>query len=630
MTRSYCSAYFPQTQALSVESLYAEAMESPIQRHLDDLLQDVSRITDGRPYSVHPPGRDPDPDAFGICLATVDGHVYTAGAASDTEFSIHSISKPFSYALALADYGLDAVDEKVDLEPSGDPFNEISLSPDSGRPANAMINAGALAVVAMLKGGGGKSAPRRIVDFYSRLAGRRLSVDQSVYDVEIRNSDRNHALAYLLSSFGIIDDDPTRALKNYLRQCSVQVTCRDLAVMAATLSTGGTNPLTGEDVIDIDSVERVLSVMMTSGMYDDAGSWASNVGMPAKSGVGGGTLAVLPGQAGLAVYSPPLDRHGSSVRGVETCRRLSRDMEMHFVRAARSGGSAVRPGVSITELPSRIRRTEEEAAVLEQFDDACRIIAVTGDLHFAGTESLVRAVSGLDDLVSIVVLDMRQVFEVSDLAVRMLEDLRRRLLADGRRMVVIEGGGLLEGTSLDGEDGVPIFTGRGSAVEYCEDLLLVEHGDAVAERTRVPVLESPAISPLDTAQRSRLVAYMEPREHADGDIIRRVGQRFGGVHFIVSGRVNTIGTDPSGNRVRLNTLSAGMTFGELSLGSEDRQEVTEKADGPVELMVLTPEALDRLEEDDPPLAVGLWRALTRDAYMLVDRYLRETAVRLRY
>src|SRR5699024_8570470 len=344
------------------------SMDSPIQRYLEGLLDEVSGNDAGAPYPIHPAGDAPDPQDFAICLATVDGYVYSVGA-SDKLFSIQSISKPFSYGLAMADHGVDAVDEKVDVEPSGDPFNEISLSPETGRPANAMINAGALAVVAMLKGGGGKSAPRRIVDFYSRLAGRRLSVDRSVYDVEIRSSDRNHALAYLLSSFGIIDGDPTRALQNYLRQCSVQVTGRDLAVMAATLATGGTNPLTGGEVIDIESVERVLSVMLTSGMYDDAGSWASSVGMPAKSGVGGGTLAVLPGQAGLAVYSPPLDRHGSSVRGAETCRRLSRDMEMHFVRAARSGGSAARPGVGITELPSRIRRTEEEAAVLERFDD---------------------------------------------------------------------------------------------------------------------------------------------------------------------------------------------------------------------------------------------------------------------
>ena len=600
-------------------------MESPIQRYLDDLLTDVSRLTEGTPYNVHPPGRAPDHSAFGICLATVDGHVYTAGAAAE-QFSIHSISKPFSYALALEDYGLDAVDEVVDLEPSGDPFNEISLAPGSGRPANAMINAGALAVVGMLKGAGGKSAPRRIVDFYSRLAGRRLVVSKSVYDVEIRNSDRNHALAYMLSSFGIIEDDPTRALQNYLRQCSVQVTCQDLALMAATLANGGTHPVSGEDVLAIENVERVLSVMMTSGMYDDAGAWASSVGMPAKSGVGGGTLAVLPGQAGLAVFSPPLDRHGSSVRGTETCRRLSRDMEMHFVRAARSAGPAVRPAIDLTQLPSRIRRTEEESEVLDRFHGACRFVEVSGDLHFAGTESLVRAVTELPDSVEIVVVDMRQVFEVSRLAVTMLEDLTARLQRADRELVLVADEGLLDAEDLTAR----VFTGRGSAVEYCEDRLLTLHGTGTETLTRVPVTDSPALAPLDPAQRAALLPYMEHRTHEDGEVIRRVGQRFGGVHFILSGRVNTIATDPDGNRVRLNTLSSGMTFGELALGSDDRQETTEKAVGDVELMVLSPEALDQLEQDDPALAVALWRALTRDAYLLVDRYLRETAVRLSY
>lgn len=144
------------------------------------------------------------------------------------------------------------------------------------------------------------------------------------------------------------------------------------------------------------------------------------------------------------------------------------------------------------------------------------------------------------------------------------------------------------------------------------------------------VTDSPALAPLDPAQRAALLHYMEHRTHEDGEVIRRVGQRFGGVHFILSGRVNTIATDPDGNRVRLNTLSSGMTFGELALGSDDRQETTEKAVGDVELMVLSPEALDQLEQDDPALAVALWRALTRDAYLLVDRYLRETAVRLSY
>src|SRR5699024_947864 len=164
----------------------------------------------------------------------------------------------------------------------------------------------------LIKGSGGRSAISRIEDFYSAFAGRQLASDRRVYGVERRASDQNHALAYLLSSFGIIEGRPTPALETYLRQCAIQVTCRDLAMMAATLANGGTNPVSGTEALDIDGVERVLSVMLTSGMYDNAGDWVVTVGMPAKSGVGGGTLAVLPGQVGVAVFAPPLDEHGNS------------------------------------------------------------------------------------------------------------------------------------------------------------------------------------------------------------------------------------------------------------------------------------------------------------------------------
>lgn len=603
-------------------------MHSPIQRILDQVLADVRELRGGEPYPVHPAGRAPDPEDFGICLATVDGQVYSAGAAG-TEFSIQSISKPFTYALALADHGFETVDEKVDVEPSGDPFNQISLAPDTGRPPNAMVNAGALAVASMIRGSGGKPALRRITELYSGCAGRELTSSKSVFDVEMRHSDRNHALAFLLRSFGIIDDDPTRALETYLRQCAVQVTARDLALMAATLANGGTNPLTGNEVLSMQIVERVLSVMMTSGMYDDAGSWASEVGMPAKSGVGGGTLAVLPGQAGLAVFSPPLDGHGNSVRGVETCRRLSADMEMHFVRAARNGRSAVKAVVEISQLPSRVRRTEEEAEVLERSSGRACVVEVVGDLFFAGTESLVRTVSELGGEVEIVVLDLRQVHDVGRLGRDMLAELQRRLTAEHRECVLVTGEDSPAGAALRD---VPAntFGSLGEAIEYCEDRVLERHGPPARPAPRVPVTESPVLTALDRHERELLQSLMERRDYQDGDVIRRVGQRFGGVHFIVSGQVNTLASDPQGNRVRLNTLSAGMTFGELALGSEDRQETTEKAVGAVELMVLTPEALDALEETDTGLAVRFWRALTRDAYLLVDRYLREAVVRLTY
>src|SRR5690625_4961958 len=156
--------------------------------------------------------------------------------------------------------------------------------------------------------------------------------------------------------------------------------------MAATLANSGINPLTGRTSLPRKPIERVLSVMMTSGMYDDAGEWVSSVGMPAKSGVGGGTLAVLPGQAGLAVFSPPLDEHGTSVRGEATCRRLSADTEMHFVRSARAGRSAIRGRYSVVEVPSAIRRSEEAMATLREHGEDAVVLELAGDLLFAGTE----------------------------------------------------------------------------------------------------------------------------------------------------------------------------------------------------------------------------------------------------
>src|SRR5690606_6077352 len=194
-------------------------------------------------------------------------------------------------------------------------------------------------------------------------------------------------------------------------------------------------PVTGVEALPIDAVEQVLSVMMTSGMYDDAGDWVSRVGMPAKSGVGGGTLAVLPGQMGLAVFSPPLDEHGSSVRGVATCRRLSRDLGMHFVRSARVGRSAIRATYPTAQTPSAVRRTDDAAAALREHSHRATVVELAGDLLFAGTESMIREISGLPDDVELIVLDVRGVDEVSRVALDMLGTTADLLAGAGRRLV---------------------------------------------------------------------------------------------------------------------------------------------------------------------------------------------------
>lgn len=603
-------------------------MESPIDTYLRKIHQEISELKDGKPYSSIPAMANVDPNHFGICLATVDGYIYEIGDTRD-EFTIQSISKPFTYGLALADRGLDAVDEKVDVEPSGDSFNEMSLSEGTGRPANAMINAGALTATSLVKGSGGNSRFKRILNTYSAFAGRQLSLSESIFQSELRHGHRNRALGHLLRSFNIIENDPEPVLADYFRQCSVLVNCLDLSIMAATLANSGRNPLTDDQVMEILPVERVLSVMTTCGMYDDAGAWISTVGMPAKSGVGGGTIAVLPGQVGLAVYSPPLDEHGSSVRGMATSQRLSRDMELHFVRAARTGRSAIRSTYDITGAPSGIRRNDEAMDILRDHGHRARVIELNGDLLFAGTESMVRELSSLEEDVELVILDLRRVDEVAGVSLRLLAEVRENLVNAGRELVIIDGEGTLAETFRDVDRDVPTFETRTAAVEWCENRLIASYGDDLCLPSEVNVTECPALSPLSDGDAEALTLRMEAKEYDDGHVIRRIGQRFGGVYFILSGKITTSVTGPTGHRVKLTTLSAGMTFGELALGSDDRQETTVKASGTVRLKVLTADAIEQLEDEDPRLAMELWKALTRDAYTRVDLYLRETAVRIR-
>ena len=218
-----------------------------------------------------------DPSAFGLALVGVAGSVYEAGAAR-ASFTIQSISKPFVYALALADVGVEGVLARVGVEPSGEAFNAISLEPGTGRPANPMVNAGAILTTSLIHGASPAERFERIRDVLSRCAGRELDVDEQVYGSESRTGDRNRALAYLMHHAGSLTTDVEEAVDVYFRQCAVLVNAVDLAVMAATLANGGVNPRTGEAVVDAHHTEQVLTVMATCGMYDFSGSGSSGSG----------------------------------------------------------------------------------------------------------------------------------------------------------------------------------------------------------------------------------------------------------------------------------------------------------------------------------------------------------------
>jgi glutaminase len=279
-----------------------------------------------------------NPDHFGVSLIATDGRRFEAGDCKQP-FTIQSISKPFAFGLAVEELGADAVLNRVSVEPSGDAFNSIELQTGSNRPFNPMINTGAITVSALLHKKHGSNTFDHLLDRFSAIAGRQLSVDEAVYESERRTGHRNRAIAHLLLNFGVVHEDIDAALDVYFRQCSILVTARDLALMGATLSNMGRNPITNDSAFSVRHVKDILSIMFTCGMYDYSGQWAYRVGVPAKSGVAGGVLAVINRQLGIGTYSPRLDPYGNSVRGIEVCVDLAARLGLHVFDCLNMGSS---------------------------------------------------------------------------------------------------------------------------------------------------------------------------------------------------------------------------------------------------------------------------------------------------
>ncbi|HIK18745.1 MAG TPA: glutaminase A [Leptolyngbyaceae cyanobacterium M33_DOE_097] len=301
-----------------------------IQAFVEQLHQKYQSLRDGKLADYIPELAKANPDWFSICLATTDGRVYKVGDF-DQLFTIQSISKVFVYGMALEDHGREKLLTKVGVEPTGDPFNSIiRLDESSKRPDNPMINSGAIATTSLIKGKDPTEKLNRLLEMFRRYTGHDLFVDISVFMSERTTGHRNRAMAHLMLNFGMIDEPVDEALDLYFQQCSIMVNCCDLAVMAGTLANRGVNPCTGERAIAPAYVRDILSVMYTSGMYNFAGEWAYRVGLPAKSGVSGGIIAVVPNHLGIAVFSPLLDCRGNSVRGVAVCEEISRMFELHI------------------------------------------------------------------------------------------------------------------------------------------------------------------------------------------------------------------------------------------------------------------------------------------------------------
>lgn len=297
--------------------------KADVERALDAAYDHYKGLQEGKNADYIPALAKVDSKLFGIVLVTADGKIYTKGDVT-SEVSIQSISKVFTMAKVIEESGTEAILNNQGVDATGQAFNSIvAIEQNRGAEMNALVNPGAIAATSMVKGGNYDEIWGNIQGFYNDFAGRRLTVLNEVYQSEAASNQRNQAIGRLMYAYGKIKSDPDRATDIYTRQCSVGVNAKDLAVMAVTLANGGKNPITGKQVVKTANVPEILAVMATAGLYDDSGKWLYKTGLPAKSGVGGGIIAVSPGKFGIAVISPPLDGAGNSVRAQKAIADIS-------------------------------------------------------------------------------------------------------------------------------------------------------------------------------------------------------------------------------------------------------------------------------------------------------------------
>ena len=285
-----------------------------IQSALDEAYTKFKDVKEGKNADYIKELATVDPNIFGVVLVTTDGQVFTKGDI-DSKVSIQSVSKVFTMAKVIDEQGHQAVQDKIGVDATGEVFNSIdAIERMRGKEINPCVNPGAIAATSLIAGADSAAKWKSIVQVQSDFAGRQLALNMPVYISEAGDNLRNQAIAHLLFAYGRMYFDPVQATDIYTKQCALNVNAKDLATMAATLANGGVNPVTKKKVVSVETAMYTLPVMATAGLYDDSGIWYYNSGLPAKSGVGGGLLAVCPGKFGIAVVSPPLDAAGNSVK----------------------------------------------------------------------------------------------------------------------------------------------------------------------------------------------------------------------------------------------------------------------------------------------------------------------------
>lgn len=578
---------------------------SPLRRFLIRCHAEFKNDHSGAVADYIPQLKKANPAHFGVSLATIDGHVYEVGDSA-VPFTIQSISKAFVFALALEMLGAEKVEAVIGVEPSGDAFNSIRLRPDN-RPYNPMVNSGAIACSALIHKARGGEAFDCILAALGRFAGRTLDVDEAVFQSERETGDRNRAIAYLLRNYAVVEGDVNAVLDVYFRQCSVLVTARDLAVMAATLANNGFNPVTGEQVMKSYAVARTLSIMTSSGMYDYAGEWVYRVGMPAKSGVGGGIVAALPAQLGLGTFSPPLDEHGNSVRGLKVCEMLSTHFGLHMLNRSGDVRTSIMADYDIGGITSRRSRLPREQQILEEHHADVRIIELVGAHSFATIDYVSRRL--VEEPSPLLVIDFRRVASITNAGSLLLSDVLRGITAGGTAVILT---GIETGSPvwtmchpLIGDiAGVRLFSLLDQGIEWAEDQVIHRDGGYSSGKDTSHLKEQALLAGLTDEELDNLATLGTQRTYRAGQRIVAAEERATSLFFLQSGMVSV--KLPSG--VRLATLDQGMEFGEMSL-LDERRSADVWADTDVCCLELPIQEFDRFRREHPHVGERIARNL---------------------
>jgi glutaminase len=481
-----------------------------------------------------------------------------------------------------------------------------------------MVNSGAIATTALIKGERLDRRRARLLEMFARYMGRPVEIDRAVFLSEQATGHRNRAIAYLGLNFGMIDEKIDEHLDLYFEQCSVLASALDLAVMAATLANNGVNPTTGKRALQEQYVKSVLSVMYSCGMYDYAGEWSYRIGLPAKSGVAGGIIAVLPGQCGIGTFSPLLDDRGNSGRGIQVCEELSEGFKLHMFRVRSLTEVVVRRRYRGATVRSKRLRSREEDAILNRTGASVCVYELQGDLFFGTVEQVFRRLTSEVDPVSYLILDVKRVMQIDDCARALLGRMNGQLARQGKTLIFAHLPAATRALLMKEKEANwtedSFFPDADAALEWCENRLILKERPAPKPNGNiVPPASMDIAAGFQADELALLLSVLKESRYAAGELIIREGDPADSLYLLAAGLVSVRLRLGDGTRSkRLTTIAPGVAFGDLTLFDGGTRSADVVADEPSVCYVLPIAELDALAVRHPEIRSKLIRNVGRE------------------